>query len=78
MTRQPIIKVTLTLASGQVIERIWTLADLNKGRCPSPSLLDQADWLEDRSRSWEHPQDPVALSARVPVGREVDAKRLLA
>lgn len=74
----PVIKVVLTLATGEVIERAWTMADADKGDFPSPTLLDRADWLEDRARAWGHPQDPVTLTARVPAGREDDARRLVA
>jgi hypothetical protein len=77
MSDRPAVKIALTLASGGIIERVWTLGDMDTENFPDPAFLQRVDWLEGAARTWGRPEDPVLLTADVPAGREDDARRLL-
>lgn len=63
----PVLRVEFTLASGEVLERNWTMTE------DVPDLDEPPAWLIDASRCWDRPQDPVTLKGTVLPGHEDEA-----
>lgn len=71
-------RLELTFPDGNVRRRDYTLREVREADADGTMLRKPPQWLEDPSRVWDHPQDPVTLRGRVPEGREADAEALLA
>lgn len=71
---RPAIRCVFRLASGEVIDRWWSMFDAK-----SPSdFADIPDWLDNPLKAWPHPQDPVTFSGDVQPGHEADALAFVA
>jgi hypothetical protein len=71
--KRPILRAVFTLPDGTVLRRDWTIQDA------TPDILKEPpEWLVERARRWDHPQDPITLSGRVMPGHEDDARQVLA
>jgi hypothetical protein len=76
MTRRPVIAVRFTLPSGNVLERDWTLDELQDDGDQAFELMLRSGppaWLEEPKREWEKPQDPILFTGQVRPGREAEA-----
>jgi hypothetical protein len=71
----PVIRAEFTLSDGTILERDWVMSDVDAG--VKARLQSPPDWLENPSRSWVHPQDPVTFKGRVRAGFEAEARELL-
>jgi len=79
MTERPVIAARFTLADGTVLARDWYMADLADVRGGTPELFrgTPPDWLFDRARAWDNPQDPITFTGTVKTGCEADAREAL-
>ena len=67
----PVLRVEFTLASGEVLERDWTMSE------DVPDIREPPSWLVDTARSWDRPQDPVTLRGTVLAGHEDEAREFV-
>ena len=71
--RRPVLAVSFRCADGSVIERSWTMGQ----HAEMPDLADIPEWLENPSKDWPHPQDPVTYRGDVRPGSEAAALALV-
>lgn len=70
----PVLRAELTLADGLLLIREWTMEEADPAAL---ALKEPPGWLEEPTRSWDHPQDPITFKGRVRPGFEAEARSLL-
>lgn len=73
---RPLVRAEFVLPDGEILEREWTLRDIDAGGRP-PFEENPPGWLENPGRFWPTPQDPITFTGRVRPGHEQEARALL-
>lgn len=79
------IRVIFDLPDGSTLERTWSLGDFTRSEqkggteyaLPVWLTSKPPEWIEEPSRTWEHPQDPITFRGRIKPGYEDRARALL-
>lgn len=71
---RPVIRAVLTLPDGTELTRDWRMDEA----ASADWIMDgPPEWLENPSRAWPHPQDPVTFKGTVREGYEDEARRVM-
>lgn len=76
----PVGRLIITFPDGSLWEREWTMKTIGE----SPSFIAPGggaqpipDYLQNASKRWDHPWDPIIFRAEVKPGREAEARDAL-